>query len=244
MSDKFVYFFGDGEAEGGANMKPLLGGKGAGLAEMTGIGIPVPAGFTVSTEVCTYFMEHDGAYPEGLDDQVRAGVSRVEKIMGGKFGDVKNTLLLSVRSGSRVSMPGMMDTVLNLGLNDVTVQGLIEKTGNPRFAYDSYRRFIQMYSDVVMGVDAEHFEKLLEEKREAAGAELDNELSAEQLKELVEEYKQVVEKHAGKSFPLDPWDQLWGGIAAVFRSWNVPRAVSYRNMHSYPDHWGTAVNVQ
>ncbi len=244
MSDKFVYFFGDGEAEGGANMKPLLGGKGAGLAEMTGIGIPVPAGFTVSTEVCSYFMEHDGAYPEGLDDQVRAGVSRVEKIMGGKFGDAKNTLLLSVRSGSRVSMPGMMDTVLNLGLNDATVQGLIEKTDNPRFAYDSYRRFIQMYSDVVMGVDAEHFEKLLEGKREAAGAELDNELSAEQLKELVEEYKQVVEKHAGKSFPLDPWDQLWGGIAAVFRSWNVPRAVSYRNMHDYPDHWGTAVNVQ
>jgi pyruvate,orthophosphate dikinase len=244
MSDKFVYFFGDGEAEGGANMKPLLGGKGAGLAEMTGIGIPVPAGFTVSTEVCTHFMEHDGAYPEGLDDQVRAGVSRVEKIMGGKFGDVKNPLLLSVRSGARVSMPGMMDTVLNLGLNDVTVQGLIDKTGNPRFAYDSYRRFIQMYSDVVMGVDVEHFEELLEKKREAAGAELDNELSAENLKELVEEYKQVVEKHAGKSFPLDPWDQLWGGIAAVFRSWNVPRAVSYRKMHDYPDHWGTAVNVQ
>jgi pyruvate,orthophosphate dikinase len=244
MSDKFVYFFGDGEAEGGASMKPLLGGKGAGLAEMTGIGIPVPAGFTVSTEVCTYFMEHDGAYPEGLDDQVRAGVSRVEKIMGGKFGDVKNPLLLSVRSGSRVSMPGMMDTVLNLGLNDVTVQGLIDKTDNPRFAYDSYRRFIQMYSDVVMGVDVEHFEKLLDKKRKAAGVDLDNELSAEQLKELIDEYKQVVEKHAGKSFPLDPWDQLWGGIAAVFRSWNVPRAVSYRKMHDYPDHWGTAVNVQ
>jgi pyruvate,orthophosphate dikinase len=244
MSTKYVYFFGNGNAEGGAGMKNLLGGKGAGLAEMTGIGIPVPAGFTVSTEVCTYFMEHDGAYPEGLEAEVRENVARVEAAMGGKFGDAKNPLLLSVRSGARVSMPGMMDTVLNLGLNDDTVQGLIAKTDNPRFAYDSYRRFIQMYSDVVMGVDVNHFEDLLAAKRKEAGVELDNELTADHLRELIEGYKKVVQEHAGRSFPLDPWDQLWGGIAAVFRSWNVPRAVSYRKMHNYPDHWGTAVNVQ
>jgi pyruvate,orthophosphate dikinase len=225
-------------------MRNLLGGKGAGLAEMTNIGIPVPAGFTISTEVCTYFMQQDGTYPDGLEEQVREHVARVEEVMGGKFGDTENPLLLSVRSGSRVSMPGMMDTVLNLGLNDDTVKGLIAKTDNPRFAYDSYRRFIQMYSDVVMGVHAEHFEKLLAKKREKAGVKLDNELSAEHLEELIEEYKQVVLKHAGKSFPLEPWDQLWGGIGAVFRSWNVPRAVSYRKMHGYPDDWGTAVNVQ
>jgi len=244
MSSKYVYFFGNGQAEGGAGMKELLGGKGAGLAEMTNIGIPVPAGFTISTEVCTHFMNHDGGFPDGLDAQVRESVARVEEVMEGKFGDVKNPLLLSVRSGSRVSMPGMMDTVLNLGLNDDTVKGLIAKTDNPRFAYDSYRRFIQMYSDVVMGVHAEYFEELLVAKRDKAGVKLDNELSADDLRELIEEYKQVVEKHAGKSFPLDPWDQLWGGIGAVFHSWNVPRAVSYRRMHDYPDDWGTAVNVQ
>jgi pyruvate,orthophosphate dikinase len=244
MSAKYVYFFGDGKAEGGADMKNLLGGKGAGLAEMTNIEIPVPAGFTVTTEVCTYFMENNGAYPAELDSQVRECVARVEEVMGGKFGDTVDPLLLSVRSGARVSMPGMMDTVLNLGLNDETVQGLIKKTDNPRFAYDSYRRFIQMYSDVVMGVDAEHFEELLARKREKAGVRMDNELSADHLEELIEEYKAVVQKHAGKSFPLDPWDQLWGGIAAVFKSWDVPRAVSYRKMHGYPDHWGTGVNVQ
>jgi pyruvate,orthophosphate dikinase len=244
MSNKYVYFFGSGKAEGGADMRNLLGGKGAGLAEMTSIGIPVPAGFTISTEVCTHFMNNDGAYPEGLEKQVRENVEEVEGVMGGKFGDTVNPLLLSVRSGARVSMPGMMDTVLNLGLNDETIQGLIKKTNNPRFAYDSYRRFIQMYSDVVMGVRGEHFEDLLAKKRKQAGVTLDNELSADHLRELIEEYKQVVEKHAGKSFPLDPWDQLWGGVGAVFRSWNVPRAVSYRKMHDYPDDWGTAVNVQ
>jgi pyruvate,orthophosphate dikinase len=244
MAARYVYFFGKGKAEGSADMRDLLGGKGAGLAEMTNIGIPVPAGFTISTEVCTYFMNHDGEYPDGLDKQVRENVAKVEKVMGGKFGDAKNPLLLSVRSGARVSMPGMMDTVLNLGLNDETVQGLVEKTDNARFAYDSYRRFIQMYGDVVMGVHAEHFEALLAKKREKAGVSLDNELSADDLAELIEEYKKVVEANAGKSFPLDPWDQLWGGIGAVFRSWNVPRAVSYRKMHNYPDDWGTAVNVQ
>jgi len=244
MATKYVYFFGKGKAEGGAGMKELLGGKGAGLAEMTNIGIPVPAGFTISTEVCTHFMNNDQQYPEGLEAEVRNNVAAVEEIMGGKFGDTKNPLLLSVRSGARVSMPGMMDTVLNLGLNDETIKGLVEKTDNPRFAYDSYRRFIQMYGDVVMGVHAEHFEDLLAKKRQKAGVKLDNELGADDLVELIEEYKQVVQKHAGRSFPLDPWDQLWGGIGAVFRSWNVPRAVSYRNMHNYSDDWGTAVNVQ
>jgi pyruvate,orthophosphate dikinase len=244
MATKHVYFFGNDKAEGGANMKELLGGKGAGLAEMTNIGIPVPAGFTISTEVCTYFMNHDGTFPKGLEEEVRENVAKLEAVMGGKFGDAKNPLLLSVRSGARVSMPGMMDTVLNLGLNDETVKGLVDKTDNPRFAYDSYRRFIQMYGDVVMGVHAEHFEELLAKKREQAGVAMDNELSAEDLSDLIEQYKLVVEKHAGKSFPLDPWDQLWGGIGAVFHSWNVPRAVSYRKMHNYPDDWGTAVNVQ
>jgi pyruvate,orthophosphate dikinase len=244
MSTKYVYFFGDGKAEGGADMRNLLGGKGAGLAEMTNIGIPVPAGFSVTTEVCTHFMNSDGAYPDGLEEQVRENVAKVEGVMGGKFGDTENPLLLSVRSGARVSMPGMMDTVLNLGLNDETIEGLIKKTDNPRFAYDSYRRFIQMYSDVVMGVHVEYFESLLAKKRDKAGVKLDNELTAEHLRELIEEYKQVVEKHAGKSFPLDPWEQLWGGIGAVFSSWNVPRAVSYRKMHDYPDDWGTGVNVQ
>ncbi|MGD8414496.1 MAG: PEP/pyruvate-binding domain-containing protein, partial [Candidatus Latescibacterota bacterium] len=244
MATKYVYFFGKGKAEGGANMKELLGGKGAGLAEMTNIGIPVPAGFTISTEVCTYFMNNDERYPDGLDADVRKNVAAVEGIMGGTFGDTNNPLLLSVRSGARVSMPGMMDTVLNLGLNDDTVKGLVAKTDNPRFAYDSYRRFIQMYGDVVMGVHAEHFEELLAKKREKAGVKLDNELGADDLMELIEEYKAVVNERAGRSFPLDPWDQLWGGIGAVFRSWNVPRAVSYRKMHNYPDDWGTAVNVQ
>jgi pyruvate,orthophosphate dikinase len=244
MATKYAYFFGDGKAEGGADMRNLLGGKGAGLAEMTNIDIPVPAGFTVTTEVCTYFMENNGAYPAELDGQVRDCVARVEKVMGGKFGDTEDPLLLSVRSGARVSMPGMMDTVLNLGLNDETVKGLIKKTDNPRFAYDSYRRFIQMYSNVVMGVDAEHFEERLAEKRNKAGVKVDNELSADYLEELIEEYKAVVQEHAGKSFPLDPWDQLWGGLAAVFSSWDVPRAISYRKMHDYPDHWGTGVNVQ
>ncbi len=244
MSTKYVYFFGNGKAEGGTRMRELLGGKGADLAEMTNLGIPVPPGFTISTEACTYFMQHNGAYPPGMEDEVRGNLSKLEAAMGAKFGDPQNPLLVSVRSGARKSMPGMMDTVLNLGLNDMTVRGLAARADSPRFALDSYRRFIQMYSDVVLDVHVENFESLLSRKREQAGVRLDNELSPEHLESLIAEYKRVVEKHTGKSFPQSGWDQLWGAIAAVFRSWDSPRAISYRKMHGYPDHWGTAVNVQ
>jgi len=244
VSDKYVYFFGSGETEGGADMRNLLGGKGANVAEMTRIGIPVPPGFTITTEVCTYFMQHDGSYPDSLANDVRESIARLEKTIGRRFGDVDDPLLVSVRSGARASMPGMMDTVLNLGLNDETVKGLVARTGNPRFAFDSYRRFIQMYSDVVMGVSTEHFEEKLAAARNRAGVNEDRRLDAGQLETLIDEYKAVVRDHAGKDFPQDAGEQLWGAIAAVFRSWNSPRAVSYRAMHGYPDEWGTAVNVQ
>jgi pyruvate,orthophosphate dikinase len=244
VANKYVYYFGEGKADGGAKQKNLLGGKGANIAEMTNLGIPVPPGFTITTEVCTWFMEHGNTYPESLDGEVRENVKRLEKVMGARFGDRDNPLLVSVRSGARVSMPGMMDTVLNLGLNDETVKGLAERTDNPRFAYDSYRRFIQMYGDVVMGVHTDHFEEKLEAKRAAAGVELDNELGADHLLELISEYEDLVAEKAGRPFPQDVWDQLWGSVAAVFNSWNSPRAISYRNMHDYPAHWGTAVNVQ
>ncbi|MFH1830083.1 MAG: pyruvate, phosphate dikinase [Pseudomonadota bacterium] len=244
MSTKYVYTFGAGKAEGNAKMKNLLGGKGANLAEMSGMGIPVPAGMTVTTEVCTYYYENDHKYPEDLKKQVEDGVKYIEKTMGAKFGDPKNPLLLSVRSGARVSMPGMMDTVLNLGLNQETIKGLLEKTGNERFVYDSYRRFIQMYSDVVMGAESEHFEKIIDEIKEAKGVKLDTQLTAEDLKELCKRFKELVKKDLGHDFPEDPNEQLWGGIGAVFKSWMVPRAVEYRRLHDYPSHWGTAVNVQ
>ncbi len=247
---KYVYFFGSGKADGRSDMKELLGGKGANIAEMTNLGIPVPAGFTITTEVCTYFQDKAGKYPLGLKKQVDTALKRVEKVMGAKFGDASNPLLVSVRSGARVSMPGMMDTVLNVGLNDTTIKGLIAKTGNERFAYDAYRRFVNMYGDVVMGVrprnDKEHdpFEEVIEAKKKKRGIKLDTELTAEDLKELVAEFKALIRKRLGKPFPDDPMEQLWGGTAAVFGSWNIPRAVSYRQLHGIPEDWGTAVNVQ
>ncbi len=242
---KWVYTFGGGSAEGESKMKNLLGGKGANLAEMSNIGIPVPAGFTISTEVCTYFTENNKTYPAGLKEQVNDAIAKVEKIMGGKFGAKTGPLLLvSVRSGARASMPGMMDTVLNLGLNDETVRNLAEQTGDERFAYDSYRRFIQMYSNVVLGVDTHHFETLLEHHKEKQGLTFDVEMTAEDWKVLVNAYKNEVKKHLSTSFPMDPQEQLWGAIGAVFGSWMNKRAITYRKLHNLPDHWGTAVNIQ
>ncbi len=240
----YVYFFGAGSTDGNGKMKELLGGKGAGLAEMTSLGIPVPSGFTITTEVCTHFNEHKGQYPSGLEAEVQLSLAKIEEAMGGRYGSPSDPLLLSVRSGARTSMPGMMDTVLNLGLNDETVEGLAKKTGNPRFAYDSYRRFIQMYADVVMGMEHEDFEKILEEKKDRKGARLDTELDAADLKDLVRLYKGAVQKSLGRDFPSDVKAQLWNAIAAVFNSWNTKRAIEYRRIHAIPEHWGTAVNVQ
>ncbi|MDT8318077.1 MAG: pyruvate, phosphate dikinase [bacterium] len=244
MSQKYVYFFGDGKAEGTATMKNLLGGKGANLAEMTNIGIPVPAGFTISTEVCTHYYERGKKYPEGIKEEVAENLAKTEKVMGAIFGDKDNPLLVSVRSGARVSMPGMMDTVLNLGLNDITVQGLIAQSKNERFGYDSYRRFVQMYSNVVMGMNGEVLEEILEEKKSAKGVERDTDLGAEDLKELVASFKAKVKEVTGTAFPEEPQEQLWGAISAVFNSWDVPRAIRYRKLNNIPGHWGTAVNVQ
>jgi len=247
---KQVYLFGDGAAEADGMMKELLGGKGAGLAEMSRLGIPVPPGFTITTEVCNAFYSLGRKYPEGLEAHVREGVAHIERAVGASFGDATNPLLVSVRSGARVSMPGMMDTVLNLGLNDATAEGLAKRSGNPRFAYDSYRRFVQMYGDVVLGVkpdsstDHDPFEVLLEAKKEARGVQLDTELSESDLRELVQEFKGVIRERFGMEFPDDPWAQLWGAIGAVFNSWQNPRAVAYRSMYGYPASWGTAVNVQ
>ncbi len=250
MAKKYVYFFGAGKADGTKDMKDLLGGKGANLAEMTNLGVPVPAGFTISTEVCTYYYQNGYKYPEGLEEQVMEALHKVEDVMQAKFGDAENPLLVSVRSGARVSMPGMMDTVLNLGLNDETVQGLIKKTNNPRFAYDSYRRFVAMYGDVVLGMkpeskdDIDPFEEILEKKKQEKGAQYDTDLDVEALKELVVEFKQAIKERTGQDFPEDPMDQLWGAIGAVFRSWDNERAKVYRKLNNIPDHWGTAVNVQ
>ncbi len=241
---KYVYFFGGGKAEGSAEMRNLLGGKGANLAEMTNLGIPVPPGFTISTEACIEYYENDRQWPEGLEGEVKANLARLEEVMGAKFGDPENPLLLSVRSGARVSMPGMMDTVLNLGINDRTVQGLIAKSGNERFAYDSYRRFVQMYGDVVLGVDHDLFEALIQETKDRKGVQLDMDLDADDWKELVAKFKALVKEKTGKDFPEDPIEQLYGSINAVFASWNNPRAVKYREIHEIPGDWGTAVNVQ
>ncbi|MBW2039595.1 MAG: pyruvate, phosphate dikinase [Deltaproteobacteria bacterium] len=247
---KYVYFFGEGRADGNAQMKALLGGKGANLAEMTNLGIPVPSGFTISTEVCRYYSEHDGAYPPELKAEVEAALSRMEEVMGARFGDPENPLLVSVRSGAAVSMPGMMDTILNLGLNDETLQGLAKHTGDERFAYDCYRRFVAMYGDVVLGLkpqekdELDPFEVILDTKKKTRGVNYDHELSAQDLKELVHEYKEEIKKRLGVNFPEDPKEQLWGAIGAVFGSWQNPRAIAYRKLNSIPDDLGTAVNVQ
>ncbi|HZW40339.1 MAG TPA: pyruvate, phosphate dikinase [Ignavibacteriaceae bacterium] len=247
---KYVYFFGGNKAEGKAEMKALLGGKGANLAEMVNIGLPVPAGFTITTEVCTYYYDNKKKYPKELKDQVLASMKKVESVMGAKFGDAKNPLLISVRSGARASMPGMMDTILNLGLNDVTVEGLIAKTNNPRFVYDSYRRFVQMYGDVVLGLkpeskhDEDPFEVILHNKKANKGVKLDTELEAEDLKSLVEEFKAAIKEKTGNAFPDDPMEQLWGAVGAVFGSWMNERAIVYRKLNNIPAEWGTAVNIQ
>ena len=244
MATKMVYFFGNGKAEGTAEMRNLLGGKGANLAEMTNMGIPVPAGFTITTEACTAYYANNEQWPEGLAEQVEENLKKLEDAMGAKFGDSENPLLLSVRSGARVSMPGMMDTVLNLGLNDTTVQGLIKKSNNPRFAYDCYRRFIQMYSDVVLGVPHSEFEAIMDEVKKSKGVELDSDLDADDLNELTRRFRDKVESALGRPFPLDVKEQLYGAINAVFSSWNNPRAITYRKIHGIPGDWGTAVNVQ
>ena len=244
MAEKYVYFFGNGNAEGKADMKNLLGGKGANLAEMTAIGLPVPPGFTITTEVCTYYYANNQTYPASLAAEVAGNLKQVEAIMGRTFGDPKNPLLVSVRSGARASMPGMMDTILNLGLNDETVQGIIAQSGDERFAYDAYRRFVQMYSDVVMGMDKDALEHLLEEKKEAKGVKLDTELTAADWKELVGKFKAKIKDVLGVTFHENPQDQLWGAVGAVFGSWMNQRAITYRRLNGIPADWGTAVNVQ
>ena len=256
MSDaKYVYSFGGGTADGQAEMKNLLGGKGANLAEMASLGIPVPAGFTLTTEVCTYYYDHDQTYPTTLEAEVDAAMAKVEEIMGTSFGDPTDPLLVSVRSGARSSMPGMMETVLNCGLCSATIPGLIAKTGNPRFVYDAYRRLIMMYSDVVMekaaGIEPEEgqgirqqLDRMLDEVKEKGGYASDADISAEDLEDLANRFKAKVKEVLGKEFPDDPKEQLWGGIGAVFSSWNGKRAISYRRIEGIPDDWGTAVNVQ
>lgn len=247
---KQVYTFGGGKSEGKADMKNLLGGKGAGLAEMANLRLPVPAGFTITTEVCTEYYKNNKQFPASLKKDVEAGLKHIEKIMGAKFNDPSNPLLVSVRSGARVSMPGMMDTVLNLGLNDEVVQGVIAKSGNERFGWDSYRRFIQMYGDVVMGLkpekkeDIDPFEEIMEQVKKRNNIENDLELSVDNLKELVKLFKEAIKNRLGVDFPTDPMEQLWGAIGAVFGSWDNERAILYRKMNGIDDSWGTAVNVQ
>ncbi len=247
---KYVYLFGGGKAEGDAKMKEVLGGKGANLAEMSNLGINVPAGFTISTEMCTFYYKNNRKNPPELESSVKEAMNQVEKIMGAKFGDSQNPLLVSVRSGSRASMPGMMDTVLNLGLNETTVEAIIKKTGNERFAWDSYRRFVQMYSDVVLEMKPESkeeedpFEVIMHALKKERGVKTDAELTANDMKELTNRFKKHVKEKTGKEFPTDPWQQLWGGINAVFASWMNPRAIKYRQLNAIPEEWGTAVNVQ
>ena len=241
---RWIYSFGGGDNDGRADMRNLLGGKGANLAEMASIGLPVPPGFTITTEVCTAFYDNGNRYPEDLRAQVEAGLARIEAAVGQKFGDPANPLLVSVRSGARVSMPGMMDTVLNLGLNDATVVGLAKQADDERFAWDSYRRFIQMYGSVVLGVDHHEFEEVIEFAKVEAGVTEDTGLTAGHWREVVAAYKGLVAKETGKPFPTDPHEQLWGAIGAVFGSWMNARAITYRRLHDIPAHWGTAVNVQ
>jgi len=241
---KWVYSFGGGSADGRADMRELLGGKGANLAEMSSLGLPVPPGFTITSEVCTYFYENDRRYPDDLEAQVNAALAQVEQLVSASFGDAKNPLLISVRSGGRASMPGMMDTVLNLGLNDETVEGLAKAADDRRFAYDSYRRFIQMFGDVVLGVDHHHFEEILELAKEDRGYMLDTEMTSDDWAKVIEEYKAKVKEQTGEPFPQDPKDQVWAAIGAVFGSWMNQRAKTYRRLHNIPAEWGTAVNLQ
>ncbi len=240
---KYVYFFGNGHADGNGKMKDLLGGKGAGLAEMTNAGLPVPPGFTISTEVCAIYYENNKNLPDYIIGEIEESLQKLESIQGQKLGDRENPLLVSVRSGAKISMPGMMDTILNLGLNDETVEGLKEKTNDPRFAYDCYRRFIQMFSDVVMGIEKSKFERIIDRKKEEKGIKLDTEFTAEDLLELIDEFKKFV-KTEGKNFPQNVKEQLYMAIEAVFESWNNQRAIEYRKIHKIPDDLGTAVNVQ
>ncbi|KAA5222215.1 pyruvate, phosphate dikinase, partial [Bacteroides finegoldii] len=251
MDKKRVYTFGNGQAEGKADMRNLLGGKGANLAEMNLIGVPVPPGFTITTDVCTEYYElGKDKVVSLLKSEVERAIANIETLMKSKFGDVENPLLVSVRSGARASMPGMMDTILNLGLNDEVVEGLIRKTGNARFAWDSYRRFVQMYGDVVLGMkpvnkeDVDPFEEIIEEVKHQKGVKLDNELEVEDLKELVKRFKAAVKGQTGQDFPKSAYEQLWGAICAVFNSWMNERAILYRKMEGIPDEWGTAVSVQ
>jgi pyruvate,orthophosphate dikinase len=241
---KWVYRFGNGKAEGRADMRNLLGGKGAGLAEMANLGLPVPPGFTITTAVCSHYYENGKTYPKNLEDQVAAALAEVGRITGKTFGDGANPLLVSVRSGARASMPGMMDTVLNLGLNDATVETLAKKSGDRRFAYDSYRRFVSMYSDVVLGLGHHHFEEILDDHKDKNGYTLDTDLSADDWVELVARFQERIEEEQGEPFPQDPQQQLWGAIGAVFGSWMNQRAITYRRLHHIPESWGTAVNVQ
>jgi pyruvate, orthophosphate dikinase len=249
MSTKYVYFFGNGKADGRADMKNLLGGKGANLAEMTNIGLPVPAGFTLTTEVCTYYTANNHTYPPEVKQQVLQALAQSEQAMGAKFGDPKNPLLVSCRSGARVSMPGMMDTVLNIGLNEATLRGLIERTGNERFAWDSYRRFIQMYGDVVLDLkpttktESDPFEAILHDLKHHKGVQEDTQLTVPDLQELVRRFKKVVKDRKGKDFPEDPLEQMWGAIAAVFASWDNQRAIDYRRQYGFSHDWGTAANI-
>ena len=250
MSEKRVYTFGNGKAEGNASMREQLGGKGANLAEMNLIGVPVPPGFTITTSCCNeYYEVGQERIKEILQDEVNAAVKHTEELMNSKFGDVKNPLLVSVRSGARASMPGMMDTILNLGLNDDVAEGLVAKTNNPHFVYDSYRRFVQMYGDVVLEMkpvnkeDIDPFEEIIEKVKAERGVKLDKDLSVEELKKLVHLFKTAIKERTGKDFPNDPIEQLWGAICAVFRSWMNERAILYRKMEGIPDEWGTAVSV-
>ncbi|MGB2436915.1 MAG: PEP/pyruvate-binding domain-containing protein, partial [Candidatus Puniceispirillales bacterium] len=241
---KWVYSFGQTLTEGSASDRNLLGGKGANLAEMSGIGLPVPPGFTLSTEVCTWFYDHDRTYPTELKDQVNAAIKQVENETGAIFAGAENPLLLSVRSGARASMPGMMDTVLNLGLNSETVAGLAKRSGDKRFAWDSFRRFIQMYSDVVLGVDHGLFEDALEDLKAERNVIEDTDLDGDACETLVNTYLDIVREEAGVDFPEDPYEQLWGAIGAVFGSWMNARAITYRKLNNIPAEWGTAVNIQ
>ena len=241
---QFVYFFGNGKAEGDAKMRDALGGKGANLAEMTNLGIPVPPGFTISTEVCKLFYENNKSYPEGLKEEVASNLEKLEKLMGKKLGDANDPLLVSVRSGASISMPGMMDTILNLGMNDKAVKGVSKLTGNPRFAWDAYRRFIQMFGDVAMGVPSEAFENAIDEIKAAKKVKLDTELDATDLENLVSKYKEIYKKHTGSDFPQDPIEQMWGAANAVFGSWMNERAIKYRSLNNIKGLAGTAVNIQ